>query len=521
MTLKFVGGLLLSLAALSTCWLVVPGYMTKEAETLPPSRPNIIFIFSDDHTQQAISAYGSKLAKTPNIDRIAKEGAILHTNVVTNSICGPSRATLLTGKYSHLNGYKLNEKKFETNQPVFPEALQKNGYQTAWIGKMHLGALPNGFDYLNVLPGQGHYYNPDFINSKNETVRYPGYVTNVVTKLSLDWLKNRDDAKPFFLVVGHKATHREWLPDLPDLGAYDNKTFPLPPTFYDTYQGREAAKDQDMTIDKTMRLKEDLKVHADYEKSGIFNRFTPEQKKPFYDYYENKISKEFDAKKLSGKALLEWKYQRYLKDYLSTAKSLDRNIGELLDYLDKSGLAKNTVVVYSSDQGFYMGEHGWFDKRFIYEESLKTPFVIRYPGVIKPGTQVNELVSNIDWAPTMLALTGTAIPQDIQGESFLPLLKGEKVPWRKEAYYHYYEYPVPHHVYPHLGLRTEQYTLVRFYGPKDFWELYDLKKDPHQMHNLYGQKGYEALTATLKTQLVQQIKKYKDDEALKIVESKP
>ncbi|ADB37482.1 sulfatase family protein [Spirosoma linguale] len=512
---------ILAIGAVVASSLVLFINSTKKQESaLPPARPNIIFIFSDDHTAQAISAYGSKLTKTPNIDRIAKEGAILHTNVVTNSICGPSRATLLTGKYSHLNGYKLNEKVFDVNQPVFPEELQKNGYQTAWVGKMHLGSLPNGFDYLNVLPGQGHYYNPDFINSKNETVRYPGYVTNVVTKLSIDWLNQRDTSKPFFLVVGHKATHREWLPDAPDLGAYDNVNFPLPPTFYDDYTGREAAKDQDMTIDKTMRLKEDLKVHADYEKSGIFNRFTPEQKKPFYDYYENKISKEFDAKKLTGKALVEWKYQRYIKDYLSTARSLDRNIGELLDHLDKSGLAKNTVVIYASDQGFYMGEHGWFDKRFIYEESLKTPFVIRYPGVIKPGTQINELISNIDWAPTLLNLTGTTIPRGVQGESFLPLLTGKKVAWRKEAYYHYYEYPQPHHVYPHFGIRTDRYTLARFYEVKDFWELYDLKNDPQEMHNLYGSKGYEAITADLKAKLKKEIIHYKDDEALKIMESK-
>ena len=252
-----------------------------------------------------------------------------------------------------------------------------------------------------------------------------------------------------------------------------------------------------------------------------YNRFTPEQKKPFYDYYENKISKEFDEKKLSGKALVEWKYQRYMKDYLSVANSLDRNIGKLLDYLDKSGLAKNTVVVYTSDQGFYLGEHGWFDKRWIYEESLKTPFVIRYPGVIKPGSQVKQVVSNVDWAPTLLALTGTSIPAYIQGESFLPLLKGEKKAWRDQAYYHYYEYPQPHHVSPHFGLRTERYTIARFYGPDNFWELYDIKKDPQNMHNLYGQKGYEAVTADLKTKLVQQIKKYEDDEALKIVESNP
>ncbi len=506
------------------CLLAMAACTTKKQEDAPPTRrnavpPNIIVIFSDDHAYQAISAYGSKLAKTPNIDRIANEGAILYTNVVTNSICGPSRATLLTGKYSHLNGYKVNEKVFDVNQPVFSEELQKNGYQTAWIGKMHLGSLPNGFDYINVLPGQGQYYNPDFVNSKRDTVRYPGYVTNVVTKLSLDWINKRDDLKPFFLVVGHKATHREWLPDLPDLGAYDTVNFPLPATFYDNYTGREAAKNQDMTIDKTMRLKEDLKVHADYKKSDIYSRFTPDQKKPFYDYYEHKVSKEFDAKKLTGKALTEWKYQRYLKDYLATARSLDRNIGALLDHLDKTGLAKSTVVIYASDQGFYLGEHGWFDKRFIYEESLKTPFVIRYPGVIKPGTQIDELISNIDWAPTLLNLAGTAIPKDIQGESFLPLLKGEKIPWRKEAYYHYYEFPKPHHVYPHFGIRTDHHKLVRFYGPKDFWELYDLKKDPHELHNLYGTKGSETITADLKTRLKGQIQKYKDDEAGKILES--
>ena len=524
----------LTTLSLLTLGLFIASFSGKEPVTSPPARrnavprttarrnavpPNIIFIFSDDHTSQAISAYGSKLAKTPNIDRIAREGAILHTNVVTNSICGPSRATLLTGKYSHLNGYKLNEKVFDVNQPVFTEELQKNGYQTAWVGKMHLGSLPHGFDYLNVLPGHGHYYNSEFINSKNETVRYPGYVTNVITKLSIDWLNQREESKPFFLVVGHKATHREWLPDAPDLGAYDKVNFPLPSTFYDDYAGREAAKAQDMTIEKTMRLQEDLKVHADYENSGIFNRLTPEQKKPFYDYYENKISKEFDAKKLSGRALAEWKYQRYLKDYLSVANSLDRNIGELLNHLDKTGLAKNTVVIYASDQGFYLGEHGWFDKRFIYEESLKTPFVIRYPGVIKPGTQIRDHVSNIDWAPTLLNLTGTSIPKAIQGESFLPLLKGEKTPWRKEAYYHYYEYPQPHHVYPHFGIRTDQYTLARFYGPKNFWELYDIKKDPQNMHNLYGMKGYEAVTADLKTRLKGQIQKYKDDEARTLLES--
>lgn len=476
-------------------------------------RPNIIFILSDDHAFQAISAYGSRLVQTPNIDRIAREGAIFRNALVGNSICGPSRATLLTGKYSHLNGYKANEGKFDVSQELFPRILQQNNYQTAWIGKWHLGSLPEGFDYWRILPGQGHYYNPDFIEKGGDTTRVPGYVSNLITGFSIDWLEKRDTSKPFFMVVGHKATHREWLPDLQDLGTYDSINFPLPDNFNDDYKNRAAAKNQDMTIAKTMRLKEDLKVHADYEKNGIYNRFDSAQKKAFRDYYEGKVSKEFDQQKLSGDALTQWKYQRYLKDYLATAKSLDRNIGELLDYLDRTGLAKNTVVVYASDQGFYMGEHGWFDKRFIYEESLRTPFIIRYPGVVQPGTTIPQLMVNIDWAPTMLDIAGVQAPKEIQGTSFLPLIKGNAQNWRKAAYYHYYEFPQPHHVYPHFGVRTEQYTLARFYGPSDAWELYDLEKDPGEVNNLYGQKGYEQVTDTLKQQLKALVEQYNDKEA--------
>lgn len=484
-------------------------------------KPNIIFIFSDDHAWQAISAYGSKLVKTPNIDRIAAQGTIFKNALVTNSICGPSRATLLTGKYSHMNGYTLNEKRFNTDQLLFPAILQQNGYQTAWIGKWHLGNLPKGFDYWRILNSQGQYFNPDIIGP-GDTTRMQGYVTDLITGMSINWLNHRDTSKPFFLVVGEKATHREWLPDIQDLGAYDDQTFPLPPTFKDNYKNRLAAQNQDMTISQTMRLKEDLKVHANYEK-GIYGRFTPEQKKAYIDYYEHKISREFDEKKLTGDALAEWKYQRYLKDYLATARSLDRNIGQLLDYLDQSGLAGNTVVVYASDQGFYMGEHGWFDKRFIYEESLRTPFIIKYPGVTKPGTTANQLMLNIDWAPTMLDIAGVKAPAEIQGTSFLPLLKQNQknVSWRKEAYYHYYEFPEPHHVYPHFGIRTEQYTLVRFYGESNSWELYDLKKDPHEVDNLYGRKGYEKLTATLKEHLKKLMQQYKDQDALRILEQNP
>jgi len=500
-------------------------------------RPNIIFILSDDHAYQAISAYGSKLAQTPNIDRIARGGAVFTRALVTNSICGPSRATLLTGKYSHMNGYTLNEKRFNTDQFLFPDLLRQNGYQTAWVGKWHLGNLPRGFDHWRILKGQGEYYNPDIIQP-GDTVRMEGYVTDLITQLSTTWLDGRDTSRPFCLIVGEKATHREWLPDIQDLGAYDGKDFPLPATFFEDYAGRVAAADQDMTIDKTMRLKEDLKVHADYEKSGIYNRFTPAQKQAFYDYYEKKVSKEYDARHDTGRALVRWKYQRYLKDYLSVARSLDRNIGSLLDYLDRNGLSRNTVVIYCSDQGFYMGEHGWFDKRWIYEQSLRTPFVMRWPGVIKPGTTVNRLMLNIDWAPTLLDIAGVRAPSEVQGVSFLPLLKGtgtaggsgggsasgsagQGVAWRKAMYYHYYEFPQPHHVYPHFGIRTERYKLARFYAPSDSWELYDLVTDPNEVHNLYGKAEYATLTATLKKQLLELIREYKDDEAEKILQERP
>jgi arylsulfatase A-like enzyme len=489
--------------------------VTEQVVAQSSQRPNILVILSDDHAYQAISAYGSKLAQTPNIDRIAKGGAVFNNAIVTNSICGPCRATFITGKYSHVNGFTSNEKQFDGSQQTFPELLGQNGYQTAWIGKWHLGSLPVGFTYFNILNNQGQYYNPDFITSR-DTTRYEGYVTNLITIFSLDWLNQRDRSKPFMLVVGEKATHREWLPDLQDLGAYDDKKIPLPSTFYDDYAGRVAARDQDMTIDKTMRLKEDLKVHADYDKGWIYDRFTPEQKKVFYDYYENKVSKEFDEHHYSGKELVEWKYQRYLKDYLSTARSLDRNVGRILDYLDSTGLAKNTIVIYASDQGFYLGEHGWFDKRFIYEQSLKTPFIMRYPGVIKPGGKINELVANIDWAPTLLDAAKVPVPKDMQGASFLPLLKnGKTAGWRKAVYYHYYEFPEPHHVYPHFGIRTERYTLVKFYGPSSSWELFDLKKDPDELKNIYADPSSQKIVAELKAQLKQLIRQYGDVEAEK------
>ncbi|WP_413999050.1 sulfatase [Flavobacterium sp. W1B] len=478
-------------------------------------RPNIVIIISDDHAFQAISAYGNKYAKTTNIDRIAKEGALFNKGYVTNSICGPSRAVILTGKYSHKNGFKDNENsRFDGSQDSFIKQLKGSGYETAWIGKWHLETDPQGFDYWQILPGQGHYYNPDFHMMDGSRKRTEGYVSDIVEDVSENWMDNRDKDKPFCLVIGHKATHRTWIPDIKDMGKFDDVTFPLPHNFYDDYKNREAAKVQDMSIAKTMVMGYDLKVfkdETDTNKEGTISRMNAEQRKKFDDYYLP-IAADLKSRNLSGKELTEWKYQRYMRDYLSTAVSLDRNIGRTLDYLDKNNLTENTIVIYLSDQGFYLGEHGWFDKRFIYEESFRTPMVMRYPGVIKPGTVSNDLVMNLDIAPTMLDAAGVATPKDEQGESMLPLFTDKKAKGRDAIFYHYYENG-EHSVSPHFGIRTKRYKLVRFYKRVSSWELYDLKKDPNEMNNLYGQKGSEKITAEMKVKLNKLIDQYDDQDA--------
>ncbi|AHF15939.1 sulfatase family protein [Niabella soli] len=482
-------------------------------------QPNIVVIISDDHAYQAISAYGSRFMQTPGIDRLAKEGAQFTNAYVTNSLCGPSRATFLSGKYSHINGFEDNDHStFDFNQDIFVKRLQTAGYQTAWIGKMHLGEnTPQGFTYYNILPGQGEYYNPDFISTGGKKTRHEGYVTNIITQLSEDWLGQRDASKPFCLVVGHKATHRTWMPDLQDLGAFDKQTFPLPATFYDDYATRKAAKVQDMTVAQTMQLGYDLKVFPSREeenKMGAVKRMSPAQRTAWDAYYDQ-VKKEFDEKKLTGKALTEWKYQRYIKDYLSTAKSLDRNIAELLHYLDTHDLTKNTIVIYMSDQGFFMGEHGWFDKRWMYEESFRTPMVMRYPGVIKPGTKINGYIMNLDIAPTLLQAGNAAVPDAMQGISFLPLLKGKAYTPRKAMYYHYYENTV-HHVSPQFGIKAGRYKLIRYYERVNAWELFDLEKDPQELKNVYADKNYAKVVTNLKNQLLQLIEQYKDKEAKKL-----
>ncbi|WP_242921200.1 sulfatase family protein [Pontibacter liquoris] len=484
----------------------------------PGKRPNIVIIVSDDHAYQAISAYGQGLMQTPAIDRIAREGARFDKAYVTNSICGPSRAVILTGKYSNKNGYKDNEtSSFDASQNSFVKELGRGGYQTAWIGKYHLGHDPQGFDYWQILPEQGDYYNPDFLMMDGSKKRVEGYVSNLIEDAAENWLNQRDQSKPFCLVIGHKATHRVWLPDTADFGLFDDKTFPVPATFYDTYAGRKAAQVQEMSIAKDMRMGYDLKMFPDLDsvRDGNIARMNAAQKASFEAYYKP-IKADLEARHLAGKELAEWKFQRYLRDYLSTAASLDRNIGRTLDYLDKNNLTENTIVIYLSDQGFFMGEHGWFDKRWMYEESFRTPMVMRYPGVIKPGTVSDAFVLNLDIAPTMLEAAGVAVPKDMQGESMLPLLTGKKAKGRDALYYHYYENG-EHAVSPQFGIKTKRYKLIRFYKRVNGWELYDLQKDPQELHNLYGRKGYEKITGSLKKQLAGLIEKYEDEEAKQLL----
>jgi arylsulfatase A-like enzyme len=476
-----------------------------------PSRPNILFIMSDDHAWQAISAYGESrhLIQTPNIDRLAKEGMRFDHCLVPNSLCGPSRASIITGTYNHINGFYNNGNcRFDGLQTTFPKLLQQAGYQTAMIGKWHLETDPTGFDYWEILPGQGIYYNPPMIRD-GQRVKHSGYVTDIITDLSLDWLKQRDPSKPFMLLCWQKAPHRNWQPALRDLDFDHDRTYALPDSLFDDYSGRGLAEhDQNMTIARTMTLNSDDKLTAPAD-------LTPEQKKSWEAYYVPR-NEAFLKRKLSGRELTEWKYNRFLHDYLGCIKGVDDNVGRLLKYLDDTGLATNTIVIYSSDQGFFLGEHGWFDKRWIFQESARTPLLIRWPGVIRAGGVNKDLVSNLDFAETFLQIAGVTIPDRMQGRSLVPLLQGNTpADWRTAFYYHYYEYPADHNVRPHYGLITDRYTLAHFYKPatfnpgqraiaaipNDYWELFDREKDPGEMRSVFGNPAY----AEVQTNLMQEV----------------
>ena len=516
-------------------------------------RPNILYIMCDDHAMQAISAYGSpisKLAPTPNIDRLAERGMKFNEAFVENSLSTPSRACLMTGLYSHQNGQRQLAEGIDTTKTFFSEMLQDAGYETAVVGKWHMSCTPKGFDYYHVLNNQGQYYNPTFASTGNygDYKQEMGYATDLITDHAIEYLDQRDQNKPFCLLVHHKAPHRIWMPNTKYVSKYANVDFPLPETFWDDYESRgSAASTQKMSIDKYMEMVRDLKVPEMYDPStpegrdsyaGLqseLGRMTAEQREAIDAYYMPR-NREFLSENLTGKELIEWKYQNYIRDYMAVIASVDESVGRLLDYLDSHNLTENTIIVYTSDQGFYMGEHGWFDKRFMYEESFHTPLIISYPKHIQPQSVCNQMVQNIDFAPTFLDLAGVEKPKYMPGTSLQPLFAGKPVKkWRKSLYYHYYDYPTYHLVRKHDGVRTEQYKLIHFYGKGgeravaenkyqrepgtseygcfqylksinyisddadiDYYELYDIKADPNEMHNIYGQPGMQKVEKEMK-----------------------
>lgn len=489
---------------------------------------NIVYIMTDDHTAQMMSCYDNTHVSTPNLDRVAADGVKFVNSYVANSLSGPSRACMLTGKHSHKNGFTNNEHGiFDGSQQTMPKLLQQAGYQTALIGKWHLVSLPTGFDYWNIVPGQGDYYNPSFITQENDTLTERGYITNIITDKAIDWLSHkRDTSKPFALFIHHKACHRCWLPELKYLREYEDKTFALPTNFYDNYNGRTAAAQQEMEIADNQHM--DIVYDTKMYRPGLTTRLSDgylgmigrlnTNDRAAYDFFYDSLSTDFWKKNLQGRELAEYKYQRYMRDYAKVLKTLDDNVGRTLDYLKEAGLLDSTLVVYTSDQGFYMGEHGWFDKRFMYEESYSTPLVMRLPKGLEARGDISEMVQNIDYAPTFLDIAGAPIPADIQGVSLLPLLKGQHPKnWRKSLYYHFYEYPAEHSVKRHYGVSTaDGWKLIHFYNDINEWELYNLNDDPQEMHNLYGQPGTEKTTRRLMKELVKLQKQYDDQEALKL-----
>jgi len=481
-------------------------------------RPNILFIFTDDHAPHAIGAYGSVINATPNIDQLAMQGMRFKHAFVTNSICAPSRAVLLTGKHSHINGQLTNRQRFDSTQQTFPKLLREAGYTTALIGKWHLQSNPTGFDHWEVLPGQGHYYNPDFISAEG-TSRVTGYVTDIITDKVLAWLRDgRDPNQPFMLMYHHKAPHREWEPGPDHLTLYDDIEIPEPPTLFDDYVGRSsAARTQEMTLAEHL-YSTDLKLPPsaadtprDIEvRHRTIDRMNDEQLAAWNAAYGPKNQAFLEAN-LEGKDLIRWKYQRYIKDYLRTIASVDDNLGRLTRYLDESGLSENTIVIYASDQGFYLGDHGWYDKRFIYEESLRFPLIVKWPGSVEPGSLSDQMISNLDLAPTFLDMAQAEVPPDLQGRSLVPILKGEPVSdWRNSVYYHYYEFPGVHAVPRHYGVRTERYKLVHFYA-KGEWELFDLEEDPQELRSVYDDPAYADVQKTLLLELERLQHHYGDD----------
>jgi arylsulfatase A-like enzyme len=498
------------------------------------SRPNIVFIFSDDHAPHAIGAYDGiykPLNPTPNIDALASQGMLFRNSFCTNSICGPSRAVILTGKHSHKNGFMNNGNRFDGDQQTFPKLLQKAGYETALYGKWHLSSDPQGFNNWRILPGQGEYYNPMMIGPEGRA-RIPGYCSDVVTDLAINWLKaGRDQDKPFMLMCQHKAPHRNWMPPERYLDLYDDVQIPEPATLFDKWEDNASpARNQELEIDRHMNLVFDLFTDLDpdakpgqpiaSDRSGHrnFKNMTEVQIAAWHKAFDDE-NEAFRKADLKGEPLLRWKYQRYMKNYLACVRSVDDSVGTIMEYLDQAGLADNTIVIYSSDQGFYLGDHGWFDKRWMYEESLKMPLIVKWPGVTEPASVAKPMVQNLDYAETFLEVAGVNIPNDMQGDSLVPILKGKQPEsWRDSIYYHYYEFPSVHMVARHYGIRTARYKLMYFYQ-MDEWEFYDLEKDPDELTNAYESGDYQSVIADLKQRLEQLRLKYQDDSDVAVLPS--
>ncbi|MGN5955899.1 sulfatase family protein [Sphingobacterium lactis] len=504
------------------------GFLSHAQKQGSTKRPNIVYIMSDDHGYKAISAYGYGLNKTANIDRLAKEGILFNRATVTNSLCAPSRAVLLTGKHSYINGKIDNEAKFNWDQDNFAKLLQQHGYQTALIGKIHMDGVPQGFDHSAVLIDQGEYYNPNFIIN-GEKQQLQGYVTDLTTDMTLDWIAHRDTNKPFCVLYHQKAPHREWLPALRHIKSYTAQTFKEPATLFDDFSNRgTAAKTAEMNILKHMSWAGDNKVPpAIVDELGLKSFLTWDKaafnnnlgrmnaaERAAWDSVYNPIMEDFKVKypNMSQEDLIRWRYQRYMQDYLGTVAAVDDGVGRLLDFLKENDLEENTIVIYTSDQGFYLGEHGWFDKRFMYEESLRTPLLIRYPKEITAGSKSDALVQNLDFAPIILDYAGVEIPKEMQGKSFRKIMNGKEKKFRDAIYYTYYEYPSIHMVKRHYGIRTDRYKLIHFYYDTDEWELYDLKKDPQEMRNVYADPAYRKIRAQMHKKLDKIRKEYKDSD---------
>lgn len=492
---------------------------------LAQQRPNIIFIMSDDHDEDAISAYNQSFIQTPHIDRLAKDGMRFNKAFVGNSICAPARATLLTGQHSHQNGVRNNRARFDSSRTHVGHLLQQSGYQTALVGKWHLHSYPTGFDYWRILPGMGQYHNTRMITMEGDTIIEKGYSADVITDDALHWLDQRDRQKPFVLFLHHKAPHRNFVPDLKHLEIFSKRVFPEPPTLYNDTAGRGSAwRTQTMSILPDMRLPGDLKVDPAFLEDipelkanandiatyrAIMNRMPEDQRQRYKEIYDER-GRLIREKNLRGKELLKYKYQWYMQDYMACIASIDESVGRVMTYLEDNELSRNTVVMYTSDQSFYLGENGWFDKRFAYDVSMQTPLLVRWPGHTAKGQVTEAMVQNIDFAPTLLDIAGVKPPSWMQGMSLKPILQGkQKKLNRPYLYYHYYEFVRDHTVLPHLALRSERYKLIYFYTV-DEWEFYDLQKDPDEQHNRIKDPSLQKLIAGLKEELRRQKKFYAD-----------